>query len=435
MLVEAITYRFRGHSMADPEEYRTKEQVAAVAQARPDRDLRRPPRGRGRARRRDERAALDAEAVARVDAAVAFADASPFPPPESLYDDVYVLGGQVRGWWSLDERSPDPHRGEDERDRAVERRHGGGPRTRIGRAVRGRRDPAPDQRRRRRPGGPLSVAVLRYREALNQALREELRARRATSSSWARTSASSTAPSRSPPACWRSSARQRVRDTPISENTIVGMGVGAAMTGLRPGRRADDDQLLPAGDGPDRQPRRAHPLHVRRPGRRAARRPHAAGRRPPARPDALALVGGDVPPRARPARRRAVDAGRREGPAQGRRSATTTPSSSSSTSTSTASAARCPRTPTCSCDFGQAAIRREGSDVTIVGISRMAVTAEDAAPDARRGARGRGRGHRPAHAAPARPRHDPRLGAQDEPLRRSSRRAGRTAASARTSPR
>src|SRR5205809_5864334 len=27
---------------------------------------------------------------------------------------------------------------------------------------------------------------------------------------------------------------RRVRDTPISENTIVGMGVGAAMTGLRP---------------------------------------------------------------------------------------------------------------------------------------------------------------------------------------------------------
>src|SRR5688500_16426798 len=27
---------------------------------------------------------------------------------------------------------------------------------------------------------------------------------------------------------------KRVRDTPISENTMVGMGVGAAMTGLRP---------------------------------------------------------------------------------------------------------------------------------------------------------------------------------------------------------
>src|SRR5438045_8568687 len=28
---------------------------------------------------------------------------------------------------------------------------------------------------------------------------------------------------------------KRVRDTPISENTMVGMGVGAAMAGLRPG--------------------------------------------------------------------------------------------------------------------------------------------------------------------------------------------------------
>ena len=32
------------------------------------------------------------EAIARVDAAVEFAEASPFPAPESLYDDVYVLG-------------------------------------------------------------------------------------------------------------------------------------------------------------------------------------------------------------------------------------------------------------------------------------------------------------------------------------------------------
>ncbi len=28
VLVEAVTYRFRGHSMADPEQYRTKEEVA-----------------------------------------------------------------------------------------------------------------------------------------------------------------------------------------------------------------------------------------------------------------------------------------------------------------------------------------------------------------------------------------------------------------------
>ena len=35
MLVEALTYRFRGHSMADPEEYRTKEQVEKWRQRDP----------------------------------------------------------------------------------------------------------------------------------------------------------------------------------------------------------------------------------------------------------------------------------------------------------------------------------------------------------------------------------------------------------------
>ena len=45
-----------------------------------------------------------------------FAEASPFPPPESLYDDVYVLGDQVQGWYSIDERSAGVHKGEDERE-------------------------------------------------------------------------------------------------------------------------------------------------------------------------------------------------------------------------------------------------------------------------------------------------------------------------------
>ena len=47
-----------------------------------------------------------------------FADASPHPEPESLYDDIYVLGGQVRGWYSVDERSAGVHRGEHEREMA-----------------------------------------------------------------------------------------------------------------------------------------------------------------------------------------------------------------------------------------------------------------------------------------------------------------------------
>jgi len=120
VLVEAVTYRFRGHSMADPEEYRTKEQVdewrkrdpiavfgdQLVADAIID---------------EDERARIDRETVQRVDEAVAFADASPHPSPNTLYDDIYVLGDQVRGWYSVDERTPTPHRGEDERAMDEER--------------------------------------------------------------------------------------------------------------------------------------------------------------------------------------------------------------------------------------------------------------------------------------------------------------------------
>ena len=129
-----------------------------------------------------------------------------------------------------------------------------------------------------------------------------------------------------------------------------------------PGRRADDDQLRAARVRPDRQPRGAHPLHVRRPGARAAGRAHAAGRGPPARPDALALPGGAVPARARACSSPCPStAGRREGPAEDARSATRTRSSSSSTSRSTACAARCPRTRTTSSASAARASRREGS--------------------------------------------------------------------------
>ena len=40
-LVEAFTYRYRGHSAADPEVYREKEEVQEWQEQGPDRDLRR----------------------------------------------------------------------------------------------------------------------------------------------------------------------------------------------------------------------------------------------------------------------------------------------------------------------------------------------------------------------------------------------------------
>ena len=127
LLVEAITYRFRGHSMADPEEYRTKEQVEEWRKRDPINAF---------AERlgldEDEVERLDGAAVERVDHAVAFADRSPFPAPESLYDHIYVLGDQVKGWYSVDERSAGVHRGEDERSLAESER---GPEDAYHRAV------------------------------------------------------------------------------------------------------------------------------------------------------------------------------------------------------------------------------------------------------------------------------------------------------------
>jgi pyruvate dehydrogenase E1 component alpha subunit len=121
MIVEAVTYRFRGHSMADPEEYRSKEQVEEWRKRDPITTF---------ARRLVEEDVLDegepermdGAVVKRVDEAVAFADDSPFPPPEALYDDIYVLGDQVKGWYSVDERSAGVHRGEHERDIAAAER-------------------------------------------------------------------------------------------------------------------------------------------------------------------------------------------------------------------------------------------------------------------------------------------------------------------------
>jgi len=105
LLVEAVTYRFRGHSMADPEQYRSKEEVAHWRERDPI-----PAFGERLVREgvieEDERRQIDEHAIARVDAAVEFAEASPFPAPETLYDDVYVLGDAARGWYSV--RTTDP---------------------------------------------------------------------------------------------------------------------------------------------------------------------------------------------------------------------------------------------------------------------------------------------------------------------------------------
>ena len=87
--IEAKTYRFRGHSMADPARYRTKEEVQRWMERDPIQVLGRRIVTLGIAN--DEQlAALDEEAKEQVRDAVEFAEQSPFPAPESLYECVYA---------------------------------------------------------------------------------------------------------------------------------------------------------------------------------------------------------------------------------------------------------------------------------------------------------------------------------------------------------
>jgi len=115
-LVEAVTYRYRGHSMADPEEYREKEEVEEWRTRDPIETLTKRLTADG-IFSEDDIKKMDEEAIATVDEAVKFADQSDFPDLDSLYDDIYVLeGDRAPAWWSVDERSPEVHRGEDERE-------------------------------------------------------------------------------------------------------------------------------------------------------------------------------------------------------------------------------------------------------------------------------------------------------------------------------
>ena len=87
--IEAMTYRFRGHSMADPELYRTRDEVTLWRERDPITRLRAQIIAQGLASE-DEIAALDSGVEAEVEEAVRFADDSPEPPAEELWQHVYA---------------------------------------------------------------------------------------------------------------------------------------------------------------------------------------------------------------------------------------------------------------------------------------------------------------------------------------------------------
>jgi pyruvate dehydrogenase E1 component alpha subunit len=88
-LVEIRTYRYRGHSMSDPQKYRTKEELEAKKEEDPilrvkayllEHSL----------TTMEALDRMDEEVKAEVNASVEFAENSPLPPVETMYEDVYV---------------------------------------------------------------------------------------------------------------------------------------------------------------------------------------------------------------------------------------------------------------------------------------------------------------------------------------------------------
>ena len=88
-LIEARTYRYMGHSMSDPGNYRTRAEIEKYQERDPikiftktlkDNDL----------LSDSEIAEIEAQVKGEVEKAVRFADESPLPDPKELYTDVYA---------------------------------------------------------------------------------------------------------------------------------------------------------------------------------------------------------------------------------------------------------------------------------------------------------------------------------------------------------
>jgi pyruvate dehydrogenase E1 component alpha subunit len=89
-LLECKTYRYFGHYVGDPLTYRTKEEAEEWRQTRDPLDLFEQRGVEGGFLDADALRAIDGEVVEAIEAAVAYAEASPLPDLAELTTDVYV---------------------------------------------------------------------------------------------------------------------------------------------------------------------------------------------------------------------------------------------------------------------------------------------------------------------------------------------------------
>ncbi len=94
IFVELLTYRFRAHSMFDPDLYRDKKEVEAWKTRGPIHTYTERLKAQGTLNE-DEYQTLDASALAEVEAAVAFAEAGTWEPVKDLLRDVVTPEGAI----------------------------------------------------------------------------------------------------------------------------------------------------------------------------------------------------------------------------------------------------------------------------------------------------------------------------------------------------
>ena len=89
-VLEIITYRYRGHSVADPDQtYRSKEEIEEYKKNKDPINLFRNQLVSEGHLTETKAADIDQKAKEEAEASAEFAQASPFPEPEELMDDVY----------------------------------------------------------------------------------------------------------------------------------------------------------------------------------------------------------------------------------------------------------------------------------------------------------------------------------------------------------
>jgi len=90
VLLEAETYRYRGHSMSDPAKYRSRDEVNKIREERDPIETLREHLIKSKSMDADALKKVDADVRAVVADSAEFAQSSPEPDPSELYTDILI---------------------------------------------------------------------------------------------------------------------------------------------------------------------------------------------------------------------------------------------------------------------------------------------------------------------------------------------------------